>query len=198
MKILLIRHGRTAGNAGHRYVGKTDEDIIETSVEEIREHYLDMDVDLVFSSPMKRCVHTAELLFEEKSIETVQNLTECDFGEFEYKSYEELNGNPDYQMYIDSGGEAAFPGGESKTEFSARTVEAFVEILDRVEELEAACGRELTVAFVVHGGTIMAVMERLALPQRDYFEWQVKNLHGYILTVTKGTSPRRLICEREL
>ena len=34
-------------------------------------------------------------------------------------------------------------------------------------------------AFVVHGGTIMAVLEQLAEEQKDFYHWQVENGGGY-------------------
>ena len=36
------------------------------------------------------------------------------FGSFEGKTYFDLNGNEDYQRWIDSGGTLPFPGGESR------------------------------------------------------------------------------------
>ena len=34
--------------------------------------------------------------------------------------------------------------------------------------------------FVVHGGTIMAILERFAQPHQGYYHWQVTNGHGFI------------------
>jgi alpha-ribazole phosphatase len=33
---------------------------------------------------------------------------------------------------------------------------------------------------VVHGGTIMSVMEKYAVPKGNYYDFQVKNGQGYI------------------
>ena len=38
-------------------------------------------------------------------------------------------------------------------------------------------------AFVVHGGTIMAVLEQLAEDQKDFYHWQVENGGGYRMLV---------------
>ncbi|MDR4022422.1 MAG: phosphoglycerate mutase family protein, partial [Eubacteriales bacterium] len=38
MKIILIRHGKTAGNIKGRYIGKTDEPLCEEGINEIREN----------------------------------------------------------------------------------------------------------------------------------------------------------------
>lgn len=175
MQIYLIRHGSTAGNLEHRYVGTTDEELTQDACQELRLARGKFPVpDVVFTSPLRRCVQTAGILFPEASKEVVFDLKECEFGAFEYKNYKELQGNEAYQSWIDSGGTAAFPGGESREEFSKRCCKAF----------ETACFEALrkkydTAVFVVHGGTIMAVMEQYARPSRDYFDWQVKNGCGF-------------------
>ena len=43
------------------------------------------------------------------------------------------------------------------------------------------------VAVVVHGGTIMAILERFGTPKKNYFDYQVKNGCGYRLTPVEGT-----------
>ena len=40
-------------------------------------------------------------------------------------------------------------------------------------------------AFVVHGGTIMAVLEQLAEDQKDFYHWQVENGGGYRMLVNE-------------
>lgn len=175
MQVYFIRHGSTAGNLEHRYVGTTDEELTQDACQELRLARSRFSVpDLVFMSPLKRCVQTAGILFPEVQGETVFGLRECEFGAFEYKNYRELQGNEEYQRWIDSGGTLAFPGGESREEFSGRCCAAFESCI--AEAQKKGCTR---VVFVVHGGTIMAVMERYGVPHRDYFDWQVKNGCGF-------------------
>ena len=68
MKLLLIRHGATPGNLEKRYVGRTDESLTQESLEtlgkeakKIRE--LAGKPAAIITSPMKRCLETAEILF---------------------------------------------------------------------------------------------------------------------------------------
>ena len=185
MQVILIRHGSTAGNLEHRYVGSTDEPLTENATEQLRgRRSLYPEPDFLFVSPMKRCRQTAELLFSETEQIVSEGLKECAFGAFEYKNYMELQGNADYQAWRDSGGTLPFPGGESRAEFADRCCRAFEECCHSA--LEQNCE---TVTFVVHGGTIMAVMERFARPQKGYFDWQVKNAEGFcgVLQVAKCT-----------
>ncbi len=181
MNILLIRHGKTKGNLEGRYVGITDEPLLETEKEILEKSPLRCyHPDLIFTSGMRRCTQTARILFQNSAagmagLRVHSGLRETDFGAFEYKNYEELNGDPVYQAWIDSGGMTAFPGGESGEEFRARCRMAFEECVR-----EAAGEKAQNVAFVVHGGTIMSVMEAYALPHAGFYSWQVKNGGGYM------------------
>ena len=62
---------------------------------------------------------TARILFPDHSLHTVEELAECDFGDFENKNYQELAGNPDYQEWIESGGMLPFPNGGEQGGVSA-------------------------------------------------------------------------------
>ena len=77
----------------------------------------------VFVSPMLRCRQTAEILFPQIPQIEIDPWREMDFGEFEGRNYAQLNGDPRYQAWIDSGGTLAFPGGESREAFIARCVD---------------------------------------------------------------------------
>ena len=171
MKWILIRHGQTQGNREHRYIGcRTDESLCAEGVAALQGKAYP-PVSKVFASPMKRCLETAALLYPGVPVEVVEGFRECDFGEWENKNYAELDGNPDYQAWIDSGGELPFPGGESRAQFAARCVAAFECIREQAEDC----------AIVAHGGTIMAIMEQFALPKGTYFDYQAGNGCGFIL-----------------
>jgi len=173
MRWVLIRHGQTQGNLEHRYIGaRTDEPLCAQGRERLRERSYPA-VTRVFVSPMKRCLETAQLLYPGVPAEVIGDFRECDFGEFENRNYSELNGRADYQAWIDSGGEAPFPGGESRAEFARRCVRAFDELMNRY--LPEDC------AIIAHGGTIMAIMEKYARPKGGYFDFQAKNGEGYLL-----------------
>lgn len=175
MEIVLIRHGKTKGNLEGRYVGKTDEPLLASSREELlKSEFGKFCPDLVYCSPMLRCLQTAEVLFPGREICRKEGLRETDFGEFEYNNYEELNGNPAYQAWIDSGGMLAFPGGESGADFRKRCCRAFVSCIQDAKEKRAQ-----KIAIVAHGGTIMSIMERYGKPEGDFYSWHVDNGGGY-------------------
>lgn len=201
MEILLIRHGKTRGNLERRYVGRTDEPILPEEAERLRlrkTEYSDFCPDVVYISGLLRCRQTAEVLFgcgkdhEEKNTSWTEpgqraytntteryvicpGLNEMDFGIFEYKNYQELNGTPEYQKWIDSGGLSDIPGGEPGAGFRERCRSAFLDCLEDARERKIR-----RAAFVVHGGTIMAVMEAFGRPRRDFYGWQIKNGEGIL------------------
>ena len=173
LELYLIRHWKTKGNLEKRYIGTTDEPILSGSERDLWEkrlHRILADVRCVAVSPMKRCRESAELLFPGKKQEVCDAFRECDFGQFENRNYEELKNRPEYQRWINSGGMEAFPGGESRERFAGRCVEGFVQKVTELQErkIERA-------AFVVHGGTIMAILEWLDHKQRPFYQWQAEN-----------------------
>lgn len=175
LKIYLIRHGQTPGNRLQRYIGTTDEHLSEEGREFLKKLSYPMP-ETLYVSPLLRCVETAEILFPEKELHIIEELSECDFGEFENKNYKELSGNENYQKWIDSNGTLPFPGGESREEFRRRSLTGF-------QKAVMQCIRQnvQTAALVVHGGTIMNIMEEYADRQRSFYEWHVKNGGGYQL-----------------
>lgn len=181
-KILLVRHGKTAGNLEGRYIGnRTDEPLCEEGIQSLREKKYP-PLDRVYASPMKRCVETAKILWPGCRPVLVPDLRECDFGAFENRNYQEMNGDPDYQAWIDSGGTMPFPGGEDQAAFRRRCREAFAQIVRELRCQACACA-----AVVAHGGTIMAILEAFGSPEKNYFDFQVKNGCGYLLTPVEGT-----------
>lgn len=185
MRVVFIRHLCTPGNEKRQYIGRTDEDLSERVAEEFRQWQekstgrLYAPVQYIIASPLKRCIQTAELIYPGLEIITEPMLRECDFGEYERKTYEELKNEPEYIRWMESGGMTAFPGGEDQTSFRRRCVDGVKRWIDRLLEEGAD-----SVAFVVHGGTIMAVLSELAEDKRDFYHWQVKNGGGYAAEVT--------------
>ena len=172
MKILFIRHGLTKGNLEKRYIGTTDEPLCDDGIAALKmQKYPQCEV--LICSPMKRCIQTAELIYPLQDYLLEAELRECSFGDFEGKNYTELSENADYQRWIDSGGELSFPNGESSQNFRKRCISAFESMVSRYKKVGSA-------AFIVHGGTIMSILEKYAVPHRDYFDWHCENGHGYI------------------
>lgn len=176
--LYLIRHGATKSNKRHAYLGNTNEPLSNEGREQIifyneagrypKEKYN----LLIFSSPMLRCLQTKDILYQDTRAILFPEWKEIDFGRFEGKNYQDLNGDHDYQRWIDSGGVTAFPDGESRDEFVKRSMaglELCIKCMEDYKQKSAVC--------IVHGGTIMAIMS--SLTGGDYYDYQVKNGQGY-------------------
>ncbi len=171
MKICLIRHAKTAGNLEKRYIGTTDEPLCDAGREELLARSYP-DCDIVFSSSLKRCVETAKIIFPDKKIILHEAFNEINFGDFEGKNFEELVGNFHYQKWLENGGNIAFLNGEAPADFKKRCC-------DKFEKIVRENGEFSKLGFVLHGGTIMAIMEKFAIPPRNFYDYQVENCGGF-------------------
>ena len=182
LKLILVRHGETQGNKLKRYIGKRTDEPLCPEAGNMLAQLAYPEVQAVYASPMIRCTQTAGILFPGKKLNIIDELAECDFGEFENKNYQELDGNEHYQSWIDSGGLLPFPGGESREAFIKRCEQGFYRMLigikGRLQKMdEKQPASKITAGAVVHGGTIMAILS--SFYGGDYFDHQVKNGGGY-------------------
>ena len=181
MEVILIRHLATPGNEKRQYTGRTDEPLSDRAVSAFREQQGGPAavpyprIQCLAASPMRRCQQTAELIWPEVTVQTDPLLRECDFGRFEGKTYEDLKDEPDYIRWLGSGGMTAFPEGESQEAFRARCGLGVRKWIRRW--IEEGVDRA---AFVVHGGTIMAALSRMAEGAHSFYDWQAGNGCGYL------------------
>ena len=114
MELLLIRHSMTPGNLKKQYVGSTDQPLSPEGEALARQRRETMPpVDGLWVSPLKRCRQTAELLFPGMEQHIVSDLQECDFGDYECKTWEELKDEEIYRAWISGDFSITFPHGES-------------------------------------------------------------------------------------
>lgn len=182
MQICLIRHGQTAGNALRRYIGSTDEPLSDRGIAEARAAGANMRIDEVYATPLLRTRQTAEILFPKAVVHTVSGLREMDFGDFENRSADEMENDAAYRAWVDADCIPPCPGGESMEQFRMRVEKSFSQIILRLSDE----GADKSI-FVVHGGTIMAVMSRFYIPARGYYDSRVKNCEGYCCTLSPGS-----------
>lgn len=188
MTFVFIRHGATKSNFEKRYIGKnSDESLCEEGKESLiknREENLYPSGDLYFSSIKKRCRESMETIYPGVKYESLIGLEEIDFGDFEGKSYEELKDDERYIKWMESNGCMAFPNGESRDDFIKRSIIAFDKALEKADRFiddnpdkENPC-----FVFVVHGGTIMAIMDEYS--DSDYYDCMVSTGGGFICEAT--------------
>ena len=98
--LYFFRHGITKGNLNAQYIGHTDLPLTTDSINElhsIKAKYHYPKVDAVFSSPLKRCKDSAEIMFPDNTIITIDDFIEYNFGEFEQCTADDLKDNEDFK-----------------------------------------------------------------------------------------------------
>lgn len=184
--IYLLRHGMTEGNEQGRYVGRLDVPLSARGRQELqamREKGGYPQTDVLFSSPLQRCVESLKILYPDAEPITLPGLAECSFGDYEGKTLEELKDDPRYRAWASGMAEGnasvAPPGGESSADFQKRVCLAFGQIVERLTR------SGVTHAVVMaHGGVIMTILGVFGLPRRPFYEWMAGNGTGYEVIVT--------------
>ena len=174
MTVWLLRHGMTACNAEGRYQGRLDVPLSPEGAKALRA--AEFAPETVYVSPLRRAVQTAQILFPTSDLETVEDLAEIDFGDFDGRTADEMAEDPDYRAWVEQGCSTRCPNGETPSEFCERSCRAFAALVDQA----AAQGRE-SLVIVAHGGTLRAVMERFSEPHFAFFSLPTPYGGGYVL-----------------
>jgi ribonuclease H / adenosylcobalamin/alpha-ribazole phosphatase len=121
-RLILVRHGETALTQQGRYSGRgdpalTDEGQAQAMAAAGRVAGLSRDVTAIVTSPLRRCVRTAELISAEVGavpVTVIEDLIECDFGQWEGLTFGEVQERwpREMQAWLSSTSVAP-PGGES-------------------------------------------------------------------------------------
>ena len=171
MTVWLLRHGRTQYNDERRYQGRLDIPLSPAGAAELTA--AGFSPETVYVSPLCRARETARILFPKAAQTVIDDFAEMDFGDFDGRTADEMEHDAAYRAWVDGDCTAQCPHGESRARFCERTCAAFETLMDDCQEEH--------LVIVAHGGTLRAVMERFALPERDYFDWTGGNGGGYRL-----------------
>lgn len=94
LNVYLLRHGETSMNAdGNRYCGRTDVPLTEKGIAQahfVQTQLRETQLDAVYSSPLMRASHTAEIACGGTKVIRDERLIEVDFGNWEGKTREEF------------------------------------------------------------------------------------------------------------
>lgn len=183
-RISVFRHGLTEANEKGIYLGsRTDYSLSKKGIAQLvnkMDEFQYPKVQRVYSSPMKRCVETAEIIFPYRELQIVENMTELDFGEFDGKSVKELIDREDYKSWLQGNTpDKRAPGGESMEEFILRLYKGLHEIiLDMMNEQLTHC------ALITHSGIVTNLMSAFGLPKIDPKELTCEPGEGFEIIVT--------------
>lgn len=161
--LYLIRHGITEGNLEGKYIGQTDLALCPQGEQQIRELVkakVYPGVQKVYTSPLTRCVETAEIIYPDIQLSKIDEIAEMDFGKFEGKTQKELENLPEYTAWLKGGPEACPPEGEKFGDFSLRCISG-LDIIFR-DMMKKDISRA---AVITHGGVITNLLAGFGLPK---------------------------------
>ena len=150
MKIIVTRHGETEWNAQKKIMGHIDIPLNETGLkqaEKTREILSNEKIDLIICSTLRRARETAAIINKGRFVPIIydQRLIERDMGEFEEKTYLDLDtvGFNDYYKNV------KFIKAENIQDFFKRVYNFLDEIIEK-------CG-DINILLVTHGGVSIPI-----------------------------------------
>ncbi|MBQ7957160.1 MAG: histidine phosphatase family protein [Clostridia bacterium] len=182
--IYLYRNGLTDSNLEGKYIGHTDVPLSEDGIKQInqmKEDYEYPEVDVVFTSPLKRCTETAKLVHPDKTPLVINDLIEYNFGEYEGRIAEELKENELFKRWLSGEAGVEPPFGESNEAFAQRISDCFIKIVDGL--LKTGTTKS---AIFTHGGVIMYILAAFGIPEAPMHEWMMPCGCGYAIRITPG------------
>lgn len=179
--IHFIRHGDIDDTNKGRYIGSTDVPLSGSGRESLKRYdaeFIYPGTQAVFTSPLKRCVETAQILYPQQKPIVIDQLRECDFGAWEGKTGDELKADPEFKRWLAGEKDSKPPRGESGMEFTSRICTVFEQLVDGLMKT----GYNEAVV-ITHGGVIMTLLSVYGLPRAKSFEWVMDNGFGYSVRV---------------
>ncbi len=163
-KIFIVRHTQTEWNKNKIFTGWRDVNLSEKGIEQakkIKEILKNEEIDIVISSPMKRCIETYNIIMEDrKNYEVIYSyhIIERRYGVLEGKSKEQVKKeNPyTYQYIFHRGYFEGPPLGESFKDVEDRIL-LFFDWLN--EFLKENKGKDVLIC--AHGNSIRLMLKIL-------------------------------------
>ena len=184
--IIFLRHGQAENNVKRILAGRTDGvSLTKTGIEQadrIAEYLKPLDISAIYSSPIERAKHTAEIVanaFDQDTVgvEVDERLTEIDMGKFTRMNYDDMfakYGNIFLKFY------------ENDPVISEHEVETFPDVqkrvLDMVDHVLKKHNNE-NVILVTHMDPIKSMLAKVMnLVPQTLFELIIANASLTIIT----------------
>jgi probable phosphomutase (TIGR03848 family) len=165
--ILLIRHGEN-DMVGKKLAGRLPDVHLnekgKAQAYKVAAELADLSIKAVYASPLERAVETAEPIAESHglSVETLPELLEIDFGQWEGKRLSRLKHGRQWKIVQGSPSEFRFPDGESFVEAQARVATGLTALSEKYD------AKDLVVC-AAHSDVIrLAVAHFLGLPLNQF------------------------------
>ena len=173
--VILVRHGRTTANATGVLAGRTPSVFLDDTGEEqamrTGERLAAIPLAGIVSSPLERCVQTAEFAMQQQSkaaqLLIEPELSECDYGLWQGRKLQDLAAEELWKTVQSAPSAVTFPGGESMAGMQSRAVAA---IRRHDAAIEAEHGAEAVWAAFSHGDIIKSVLADALGMHLDLFQ----------------------------
>ena len=191
MKLLLIRHGQSVGNAADRIQGLSDEPLTDLGRQQARALAYRLQaqqaLSALYTSPLLRAQQTAEIIAAEMGLEVrvVDDLREYDCGAVTGMTWQDVQAHyPEIaRRWAEDSWRVPIPGEEGPEAFQRRVVVA-------MDGIVAAHDGAETVAVVAHGGTLSAYLAGLLeFDFRKRQPWVFANA-SLSMVMPRGLRPR--------
>ncbi|MCU0437329.1 MAG: alpha-ribazole phosphatase [Raineya sp.] len=163
MEIYIVRHTQV-NVAKNICYGQTDVGLADTFLEEagVLKSKLPENIELVYSSPLSRCKKLAEYLHERLIFD--ENLMEMHFGDWELKSWDEID-SEQLNTWMNDFVNISTPNGENLSRLYERT-SIFLD--------ELRTKPHTNIMLVTHGGIIRCIWAYvLEIPLQNIFKMPV-------------------------
>ncbi|MCZ2257501.1 histidine phosphatase family protein [Sporosarcina sp. G11-34] len=158
--IHLMRHLPTAGNQEKKYIGWTDEPILETAEQSWELPNLP---PIIRGSDLLRSKQSAAIYFPHAEFVADSRWRECNFGVFEGKTYNNLEKNMGYRKWLEDPYINPPHNGESLAEVEKRVLAALKSLPNGS-------------VVITHGGPIRVLLTKFSKELVDFWSWKVP--HG--------------------
>jgi len=168
-KIYLLRHGQINYGSEKRYIGITDLPLCNAGalqVARLKEYFSGIEIEKVFTSPLKRCIQTAEILLEGSNTNktVIDDLKEINMGKWENQTIQYIK-HHFHEMYEKRGSDIDVfvpPGGESFEQLQKRVMPVFECIAKNTKG---------NILIISHAGVNRVILSKLSdLSLKDIFE----------------------------
>lgn len=176
-RLILVRHGETEANVNNIWHGALDAPLtalgkqqVAATARRIAEIDAQMPIDAFFVSPLPRARNTADVIARAIDQEPVVDagLREFSIGDWEGRSFQELDEQEDLWGRWQEEPNFAPPNGESPASFSRRVSRAFQHLANQYPGA--------TILIVTHGAVISNLLGQwLGEGPQDWERWDAPN-----------------------
>ncbi|MCP4176845.1 MAG: histidine phosphatase family protein [bacterium] len=179
VELFLVRHGECSGSG--KYIGRgSDVSLTEEGIEQIKklscflkENQEDKPVDLIYSSPMIRCLESSAIISKNLNIqvETLSGMEEIDFGNWEGLTADYIRETEAdrFNQWIENPVLRKPVNGETLIELKERVSNSFSTIQDKINDK-----KKWRIVLVAHRGPLAVIItELLGLDLDSFWNFRV-------------------------